>query len=82
MNPTKSMLKILERVFQREGSNYPAQLRPSKALDRCIEECLVSEVDLTDRSQRLPLTIKGFVLTPFGMMTWCEWCSKNTVHRQ
>lgn len=55
------------------------QLRDSKAVRQLVEEGMIREAEerIGRLGERLPMTVKGYVLTPLGHMTYCQSCDQQ-----
>lgn len=81
---TKAMMKILERCFEDEvkgamrGHQMPTQFnkpsaKPSKALQKCLDEELVMLTEIR-LGGPMPMKVAGYVLTIKGNMAYCMNC--------
>jgi hypothetical protein len=74
---TKKHLTILERVFSNEiCSEFPLQLRASKALTDLITDGMLQSVSVV-LPGRFPVTVRGVQLTTRGHVTYCQWAAKQ-----
>lgn len=71
----KRNFELLGRVFQAEIENQlPAQIGKSKAVTALHDRGYIAPFEIT-LAGRFPVTVRGWLLTEAGRITYCANCS-------
>jgi hypothetical protein len=68
---TKKEMDLLEKVFgmEIEGRIYQGQ---NKTAERLLEGGFITKYERKEKTSLGPMTVRGYVLTPLGHITYCQ----------